>query len=126
MRRGIIFNHVNSLVVQAYIMLRILWPTQLHMPLNTRILIAKTHLIPLLYGCELFRNCNSSSKRKLFNNIADYNLRRCDHIPEYSCSFIIKKANNDLFFDRLIEFLIVFEKSFLASKGVKPSNCYPC
>ena len=38
-----------------------------------------------MYGCELFGNCDSSSKRKLnvlFNNIARYvyNLRIYDHI----------------------------------------------
>ena len=90
---GIIFNsnltwddHINSLVGQTYIKLRTLWSTQLYIPLKTRILIAKTYLIPcLLYGCELFGNCDSSSKRKLnviFNNIARYvyNLRRYDHI----------------------------------------------
>ena len=54
--------------------------------LKTRILIAKTYLIPyLLYGCELFGNSNSSSRRKLnvlFNNIATYvyNLGRYDHV----------------------------------------------
>ena len=74
-------DHINSLVGLTYIKLRALWSTQLYISLKTRILIAKTYLIPcLLYGCELFGNCDSSSKRKLnvlFNNIARYvcNLR---------------------------------------------------
>ena len=73
---GIIFNsnltwdnHINPLVGQTYIKLRALCS-------KTRILIAKTYLIPcLLYGSELFGNCDSSSKRKLnvlFSNIARY------------------------------------------------------
>ena len=59
---------------------------QLYIPLRCRILIAKTYLIPcILYECELFGNCDSSSKRKLnvlFSNIARYvpNLGRYDHI----------------------------------------------
>ena len=70
----------------TYIKLCALCSPQLYIPLITRILIAKTYLIPcLLYGCELFGNCDSSSKRKLnvvFNNIARYvyNVRRYDHI----------------------------------------------
>ena len=41
-------DHKNSLVAQTYIKLRALCHTQLAIPLNTRILIAKTYLIP---GC---------------------------------------------------------------------------
>ena len=84
-------DHINALVGQTYIKLRTLGSTQLYIPLKTRILIAKTYLIPyFLYGCELFGNCDSSSKRKLnviFNNIARYvyNLRRHDHIISYLC-----------------------------------------
>lgn len=90
---GIIFNtnltwddHIKTLVGQTYIKLRALWSTQFIIPMKTRILIAKTYLIPsLLYGCELFANCDSDSKRKLnvlFNNICRYvyNLSRYDHI----------------------------------------------
>ena len=71
---GIIFNsnltwdnHINSLVEQTYIKLRALWSTQLYIPLKTRILIAKTYLIP----CLLYGICYSSSKHKLnvlYNN----------------------------------------------------------
>ena len=85
-------NHVNSLVGS----------TQLYIPSKSRILIAKTYLIPcLLYGCELFGNCDSSSKRKLnvlFNNIARYvyNLRRYVHIA------VAAKCLYGLTFDNLL------------------------
>lgn len=94
---GIIFNskltwsdHINSLVGQTYVKLRALWSTQYFTPLRIRILLAKTYLIPsLLYGCELFGNCDSISKRKLnvmFNNIVRYvyGLRRFDHVSSVS------------------------------------------
>lgn len=80
---GIIFNstltwsnHINSIVAQAYIKLRSLWATQSFTPLNIRLLLAKSYVIPaLLYGCELFASCDSVSKRRLnvvFNNIVRY------------------------------------------------------
>lgn len=94
---GIIFNnrltwrdHVDSLVGQLYSKLRALWGAQYFTPLTIRILLAKTYLVPsLLYGCELFANCDSISRRKLnvlFNNIIRYvyGLRRFDHITSVS------------------------------------------
>ena len=66
-------NHINLLVGQTYIKLRALWSTQFFVSMKTRILIVKTYLIAcLLYGYELFANCDSSNNRKLnvlFNNI---------------------------------------------------------
>ena len=78
---GIIYNtnltwddHINSLVGQTVYQVT----HTFFIPLNMRILIAKTYLIScLMYGCELFGNCDSSSKRKLnvpFNNIVRYSL----------------------------------------------------
>lgn len=86
---GIIFNstltwsnHINAIVIQTYVKLRSLWSTQHFTPLNIRILLAKTYLIPvLLYGCELFAKCDSKSTNKLnvvFNSVIRYvyGLRR--------------------------------------------------
>lgn len=94
---GIIFNntltwsnHINHATGKTFSMLRNLWITHLFTPLNIRILLAKTYLIPtLLYGCELFASCDSASFRKListFNAILRYvyNLRKYDHISVYS------------------------------------------
>lgn len=94
---GLVFNnnltwtdHVNTLVVKIYIKLRTLWSVQYFTPLNVRILLAKAYLIPsLTYGCELFCNCDSASRKKLevlYNNIVRYvyGLRKRDHISSYS------------------------------------------
>lgn len=85
-------NHINSVVGQAYSKLRSLWSTQSYTPLQIRVLLAKSYIIPgLLYGCELFANCDSSSKRKLnviFNNITRYvyGLKRYDSVHRFSRS----------------------------------------
>lgn len=85
-------NHINSMVGQQYIKLRTLWPLQYFTPFNVRVLLAKTYLVPgLIYGCELFANSDSESKRKLnvlFNNIIRYvyGLRKHDHISSYAKS----------------------------------------
>ncbi|XP_075157761.1 uncharacterized protein LOC142231028 [Haematobia irritans] len=80
---GVIFNsslswtdHVNSAAGQTYARLRALWFSHSYTPLNIRILLAKTLLVPgLIYGCELFANCDSGSLRRLnvaFNSIIRY------------------------------------------------------
>lgn len=94
---GIVFNstltwtnHINSLVGQTYAKLRSLWSTQSFTPLKVRLLLAKTYVLPsLLYGCELFANCDTTSKRRLkvvFNNIVRYvyGLRRFSHVSAFS------------------------------------------
>lgn len=53
-------------------------------------LIAKAYLMPsLLYGCEVFANCDSASRKKLntlFNNICRYvyGVGKYDHISQFS------------------------------------------
>lgn len=93
---GIVFNntltwsdHINVAAGKTFSMLRTLWNTQSFTPINIRILLAKTYLIPsLLYGCELFANCDSMSFRKLtvtYNSILRYvfNLRKYDRITAF-------------------------------------------
>lgn len=94
---GVIFNknldwsdHINAICGKTFSMLRNLWMTQYYTPLNIRMLLAKTYLLPsLMYGCELFANSDSVSKKKLnvtFNNIARYvfGLKRFARISRYS------------------------------------------
>lgn len=94
---GIIFNdtltwtnHVNHIVGNTYNKLRTLWTTFSFTPLHIRLLLAKTYLMPsLLYGCEIFSNCDSGSKQKLnivFNNICRYvyGIPKYNHISEYA------------------------------------------
>lgn len=85
-------NHINVAVGQAYSKLRTLWSSQPYTPLHIRVLLAKSYIMPgILYGCELFANCDSSSKRKLnviFNNVIRYiyNLKRYDSVQQFSKS----------------------------------------
>jgi len=80
---GVIFNnklswndHIRHVTGKISGMLRTLWSTQSFTPQCTRLLIAKSYLIPtLLYGCEIFANCDSVSENMLnvaYNNIARY------------------------------------------------------
>lgn len=80
---GIVFNntltwkdHITSATGKTFGMLRSLYRTQAYTPQHIRELLAKTYLLPkLLYGCELFVNCDSCSKRRLsvaFNAIIRY------------------------------------------------------
>lgn len=114
---GIVFNntltwcnHVNALVGQMYNKLRTLWATQSFTPLKVRFLLAKAYLMPsLLYGCELFSNCDSTSKRKLnglFNNVARYvyGLRKYDRISDYA-KMIYGVTLDNLFKIRLLIYL---------------------
>ncbi|XP_075157548.1 uncharacterized protein LOC142230808 [Haematobia irritans] len=77
-------NHINMVVGQGYSKLRSLWASQKFTPLHVRSLLAKTYIIPgVLYGSELFANCDSASRRKLdsfFSNVTRYvyGLRRRD------------------------------------------------
>lgn len=93
---GIIFNnsltwsdHINYACGRTFSMLRTLWQSQYCTPINLRILLAKTYLIPiLLYGCELFGNCDRNSKDKLnmvFKNIIRYvfGLKRYSHTSAF-------------------------------------------
>lgn len=94
---GIHFNatltwktHVNAIIGAAYNKLRALWITQYFTPQRIRLMLIKTYIMPtLLYGCEIFSNCDSVSKTKLnllFNNIVRYvfSLRKYDHISSYT------------------------------------------
>ena len=107
---GVIFNqhlnwndHIRSIVNKANGMLRSLWQSQSFTPLNVRMLLSKSYVIPvLLYGCEIYNNCDSSHKKKLettFNNIARYifRRRRFDHISELSRSIF------DITFSQLLD-----------------------
>ena len=83
-------NHINCTVGKTYGMLRTLWATQHCTPLNIRTILAKSYLMPvLLYGCEVFACCDSSSKKKLnlaYNSIIRYvfGIRKHDRISSYS------------------------------------------
>jgi len=71
-------------------MLRSLWATQYFTPMNVRMLLAKSYLLPTLtYGCEIYARCDSVHRQKLnvlFNNITRYvfGLHRMDHTSYFS------------------------------------------
>lgn len=83
-------NHIYCTIGKVYGMLRSLWTTQYFTPVKTRLLLAKSYLLPtLLYGCELYANCDSTCNKKLnilYNNIARYiyGKRRHDHISPWA------------------------------------------
>lgn len=101
-------DHINGVVGRVYGMLRTLWKSQSFTPLNIRLLLAKTYLVPtLLYGCELFANSDASSTQKLnivYNNIARYifNKKRKDHISEFSKKIFGMSFDNYLKYRSLI------------------------
>ncbi|XP_075149680.1 uncharacterized protein LOC142223709 [Haematobia irritans] len=86
-------NHITKVSGKVHAMLRNLWAVQQSTPLDIRMLLAKTYLIPtLLYGSEIFHNCDIIDLQRLkitFNNIARYifNLKRRDRIS--NCSYQI-------------------------------------
>lgn len=94
---GITFNHtltwsdhILSATGKTYSMIRTLRHTQYFTPINIRLLLAKTYLMPnLLYGCELFANTDSTSLGKLngaYNAVVRYvyGLRKYDHISSFT------------------------------------------
>ena len=112
---GVIFNekltwsdHINMKIGQVYNMLRSLWMTQSFTPLNIRLQLAKTYLIPcLLYGCEIFVNPDSrtmTALQRLLNNIARYifNKKKFDHISLYTNKIFGMTIRNVMNFRALI------------------------
>lgn len=108
---GVIFNdkltwsdHISVVVGRVYGMLRNLWAVKYSTPLEIRMLLAKTYLIPvLLYGCEIFANCNAYDFKKLnvaYNSIARYifNKKRGESISSFSYQI------NNMSFANLLKF----------------------
>lgn len=105
-------NHINKTTGKVHGMLRNLWSVQASTPLKIRMLLAKTYLMPvLLYGCELFANCDTTDFGRLevtYNNIARYvfDRNRGDSISSYSFKL------NDMCFKDLLKYksLIMLHK----------------
>ena len=104
---GIIFDeklswnlHINNSIGKVYGMLRSLWITKAFIPTNIRMLLAKTYLLPtLLYGCEIYANCDKHTSYKLnrlYNDIARYvfNRKKFDHISDYAFKIFNMKFDN--------------------------------
>jgi len=83
-------KHINEAICKTAAKLRALWSTQHLLPVQVRLMIAKTYLMPtLFYGIEIFGNCGCKSFNKLkvaFNNIARYvfKKRRGQPITEFA------------------------------------------
>ena len=103
-------NHINGIVGKVYGALRTLWVTQAFTPTKTRFLLARTLIIPiLLYGSEIYCNCNYVSKRKLnvaFNSTVRYvyGLRRYDRISGFASRLLNMPFENYLDYRSLILF----------------------
>lgn len=129
---GIVFNstltwndHITTVTGMTFGMLRSLYKTQLYTPQHIRILLAKTYLMPkLLYGCELFGNCDYRSNRRLnvaYNAIVRYvyKLGRFDSISAYSkklygvCLNTLIQIRTLIFFHKII---YTKEPSYLYNK----------
>lgn len=127
---GVTFNnkltwssHINSIVGRIYGMLRNLWAVKYSTPLKIRLLLAKTYLIPvLLYGSEIYANCDSTDFRKLkvaYNNIARYiyNKRNRESISAFSYQI------NDMTFENLLKFKnLIFLHKIITTK--QPTYLY--
>lgn len=94
---GVYFNrtltwndHINAVVGKSYGVLRNLSVSKKFIPLNTRKMLVKSLVVPILtYGCEVYCNSDAASTRKLnvvFNNAIRYiyGLGRYCHISNYS------------------------------------------
>ena len=120
-------DHINQTIGRVYAMLRCLWVTQSYTPLNIRMLLAKSYLLPtLLYGCEIFANCDSIASNKLnklYNNIARYifGLKKFDHVSQYTKQ-IFGMCFNDLIKFRVLillhKIINTGEPSYLHNKIV--------
>lgn len=83
-------NHINYIVGRIYGGLRKLWLSQAFTPLETRLKLLKTLIIPLIcYAETVYCKLDSVSQNKLqvaFNNSVRYvyGLRRYDHITQYN------------------------------------------
>lgn len=120
-------NHISSVIGKVYGMLRNLWAVQSSTPVHIRMLLAKTYLIPvLMYGCELFANCNSTEFAKLntaFNSIARYifNKKRFDSISNCTYKIFNMSLKNYLKLKCLIQLhkiIYTKEPSYLYNKLV--------
>lgn len=100
-------NHINTVVGKTYGILRTMWVTQSYTPIRMRMMLAKTLVIPtLIYGCEIYSNCDSVSKRRLnvaFNSLIRYifGLRRYDRVSNLSKSLLGMTFDNFLRFRTL-------------------------
>ena len=113
---GLIFNrkphhdHITSIVGKVYGMLRTLWVNQCYTPVKIRTMLVKSYLLPtLLYGCEMYANCDYYDKSKLnllFNNITRYihNLKKFYHVSAFSIK-IFSMSFEDLLKYRVLIFL---------------------
>lgn len=83
-------NHISKTLGKVYGMLPNLWAVRLSTPFQIRMLLAKSYLIPtLLYGCEVFYNCDFEDNRRLtvaFNDITRYifNRKRHESISQFA------------------------------------------
>ncbi|XP_075151656.1 uncharacterized protein LOC142225697 [Haematobia irritans] len=93
-------NHIQHNIAKTYGMLRNLWAVQSSTPLQIRMLLAKTYLIPdLLHGVEIFANCNRADMQRLnvvYNSIARYvfKKRRYDRISAFAYQLLDMSLEN--------------------------------
>ena len=113
---GIVFNDRFSWSSHTSVivgMLRNLWTVIDSTPFAIRKQLDKTYLIPvLLYGCEIFANCDSHDNRKLnlaYNNVARYVFlkARREHISHLAYQIFGVKFENIL---KIKWCLILFHK----------------
>ena len=87
-------NHINLTLGKVYGSLHTIWPSHHLTPVNTRKMLAKTLLIPIItFGCEIFSNCDCEDRRRLnvaYNSIARYvfGLKRYDHISSFAYHYM--------------------------------------
>lgn len=83
-------NHINRIVGKVHGMLRNLWTVRLLTAFRIRMLLSKSCLIPsLLYGCEIFANCDDEDMRRMqvaYNDIARniFNKKLQKRISQFS------------------------------------------
>lgn len=87
-------DHINFTVKKMYAVIRKLWASSSFLPVNSKLSIAKSLLVPILsYGALIYGDLDFASKQKLqhvMNNAARYifGLRKYDHVSTFTLQIL--------------------------------------
>lgn len=101
-------DHINYILSKIYFILRKLWYTADFIPLNVKLKLVRTLIVPLIsFGGLLYGNMDCESQKKLqlaLNNCARYifSKRKFEHISEFSIKIMGCSLTNFLNYRNLV------------------------